>query len=72
MQMNRHFLYLVQFFFEWNMFQTKIVEKIKTHIYVTYRFFLKPFRLWDNVKKCGTAGQATDDNMVHALCMLDN
>jgi len=24
------------------------------------------------VEKYGTAGQATDDNMAHALCMLDN
>ena len=24
--------YLAQFFLEWEMFQTKVVEKIKTHI----------------------------------------
>ena len=28
--------------------------------------------LRDNVEKYCTAGQATDDNMVHAHCMLDN
>jgi hypothetical protein len=28
-------------------------------------------RLWDSVEKYGTARQATDDNMVHALCMQD-
>ena len=26
----------------------------------------------DNVKKYGTARHATDGNMAHALCMLDN
>jgi hypothetical protein len=26
--------------------------------------------LLDNVGKCGTAGDATDDNMLHAHCML--
>ena len=46
-------LYLAQFFLEWQMFQTKVLMKIKT-------------RLWDNVKKYGRAGQATDDNMAHA------
>ena len=30
----------------------------------------KSSRLWDNVEKCGRPGQATDDNMEHALCML--
>ena len=29
-------------------------------------------RLRHKVEKYGTAGQATDDNMVHAHCMLDN
>jgi hypothetical protein len=33
MKTNVHFLlYLAQFFLEWKLFQTKVVEKIKTHI----------------------------------------
>ena len=56
-----------QFFLEWEMFQTKVVEEIKTHILC----FLKSCRLWDNVETDCIAGQATDDNMVHAHCMLD-
>jgi hypothetical protein len=28
--------------------------------------------LWDNMKKDGSAGEATDDNTTHVLCMLDN
>jgi hypothetical protein len=33
MNTNIHFLsYLLRFFLEWKMFQTKVVEKIKTHL----------------------------------------
>jgi hypothetical protein len=35
-------------------------------------FSLKSRHLLNNVKKYGTAGQATDDNMALAHCMLDN
>jgi len=35
------------------MFQTKVVENIKTHILCSVFFFIrKSFRLWDNVEKC--------------------
>ena len=37
----------------------KIVEKVKTHIFVQNSFYCR-------------VGQATDDNMVHAHCVLDN
>ena len=63
--------YLVQFLLEWEMFQTKFVQKIKTHILCSVAFFRKSYRLWDNVEKYCTAGQATDDNMAHAHFMLD-
>ena len=53
------------------MFQTKVVEKIKIRILCSFFFLIGPFFL-DNVEKyCGT-GQATDDNMAHTYCMLDN
>jgi hypothetical protein len=29
-------------------------------------------RLWDDVEKCISSGQATDDNVAHAHCILDN
>jgi hypothetical protein len=48
------------------MFQTKVEETIKTHI-----FFRKFCRLRDNVEKYCRAEQATDDNMAQAHCMLD-
>jgi len=33
--------------------------------------FLKYFRFGNNVEKYCIAGQATDDNMAHAYCMLN-
>jgi hypothetical protein len=41
-----------------------------TRIYIPYLFFNHTFYeiMW---KKCFRARQATDDNMVHAHCMLD-
>jgi hypothetical protein len=50
--------HLAQFFFKWEMFQTKVVEKIKTHILNSIIFF-KSCRVWDNVEKYCRAGQAT-------------
>jgi hypothetical protein len=64
--------YLVEFFLEWEMFQTKFVDKVKTHILCSLNFFQKSCRLWDNVEKYGKARQPTDDNMAHAFCMLGN
>jgi hypothetical protein len=54
------------------MFQTKFVEKIKTHILSSVPYFLKPYRLGDNVEKYCRAGQPTDDRMAHALFVLNN
>jgi hypothetical protein len=49
------------------MFQTKVVEKIKTHILCSITFFLKSCCLWDNVEKYVTARQATDDNIIRRM-----
>ena len=50
-QTNIHFLsYLAQFFLEWEIFQTKVVEKIKTHILFSVTVLRKSCQLWDNVK----------------------
>ena len=73
MQADIHLLsYLAQFFLEWEMFQTKVVEKIETHILYSVTFSRKPCRLWDNVGKYCRTEQATDDNMTRAHCILDN
>jgi hypothetical protein len=47
------------------------VEKIRIHILCLITSFRKSCHLWDNVEECGTAIQATNDNMAHAHCMLD-
>ena len=65
------FIYISNFFLEWEMLQTEVVEKAKTHIVYPATFFLMSCQLWCNVEKYSTAGQATRDNMVHALCMWD-
>jgi hypothetical protein len=44
------------------MLQTEVVEKIKTNILCSIKFFQKSCPLRDNVENFGTAGQATDDN----------
>jgi hypothetical protein len=50
----RFLSYLAHFVLEWEMFQTKGAEKIKTHILrsVTFFFFRKSFGLWENVENC--------------------
>jgi hypothetical protein len=73
MKANMHlWSYLDQFFSEWEMFQTKGVEKIKTHISCSTPFFFRKLcRLWDKKEKFCRAGQVTDCNKAHAHCMLD-
>ena len=51
----------------------KNVEEIKTHfVFSNFFFFENCADSVINVEKYRTAGQATDDNMAHAHCMLDN
>ena len=50
----------------------RVIEKNQnTHFMLNNFFPRKSYLLWDNMEKYFTAGQATDDNMTHALCMLD-
>ena len=73
MNTTRHFWsYLAQFFSEWEIFRMKVAQKIKTHILFSIFFLRKSGHFYDNVEKYCTVGQATDDNMAHAHCMLDN
>jgi hypothetical protein len=47
-------------------------ENRNTHfIFNNVSFFRKSCNLWDNVEKYSISGQATDDNMAHAHCVLD-
>jgi len=47
----------------------EFVEKIQTHILYSVTFLR--LCLWDIVEKFCRAGQATEDNMAHAHCILD-
>ena len=60
---------VAEFYVEWEMFQTKVVGKIKTHILYLITFFRKSCRSWNNVEKYGRARQATDDNM-RVACLI--
>jgi hypothetical protein len=40
MKTNTNFQYLVQLFLKWDILQTKVVERINTHIVGCYFFFL--------------------------------
>jgi hypothetical protein len=55
--------YLGDFFLEWRMFQTTVVEKITTYVLCSITVSGKSCRLWDNVEKYSRAGQVTDDSM---------
>jgi len=59
--------YLAQFFLQWEMYQTKAAEKNNTHTLCSVTFSRKTCDLLDNVVKYGTAGQATNDNIIHRM-----
>ena len=46
--------YLSEYFVEWEMFQTKVLQNVKHILSVT--FSLKSCRLWDNVENYCRAG----------------
>jgi hypothetical protein len=56
-----------------SIFQTKVVEKIKTHFLcsITFLFPKNRFISEKRWKQYFRAGQATDDNTAHALCTPD-
>jgi len=62
-------LYIAHFFLEWHVSDKSCNEN--QNILFIYLFLGESCPLWDNVEKQSIAGQATDDNMAHALCVLD-
>jgi len=58
-------LYLAQFFLEWEIFQANIFENVKTHILYSRKFLIKPCRIWGNGGKYGRAGKAADNITGH-------
>jgi hypothetical protein len=57
-------LNLSEFFLEWEIFQTKYVEKIKPH-FMLKNFFRKSCRLWDNGVKYYINSKATDESIMY-------
>ena len=71
MKTNLYLWYIAEFFLEWEMFETKVVEEIKIHILCAVTFFnQKSCHLWDNVEKCCRAGQATYDSAMQWMCIV--
>jgi hypothetical protein len=70
----RHFCsYLAQFFLEWEIFQTKVAEKIETHILCSITFFLS--KIIPFMRKSGKIlyiGAGHNDSMAPARCVLCN
>jgi hypothetical protein len=56
----RIFSYISLSSLEWEMFQTKFVEKMKTRILYSVTFSRKSCRLRNNVEKYGSVRQVTD------------
>jgi hypothetical protein len=53
--------YLAKVFSEWEMFEMKVVEKMKAHILCLVTLFWKSHLLWDNIEKCdGVCGTTND------------
>jgi hypothetical protein len=70
------YLYLQQnlseFLLEWEVFQTKIVEKNQTH-FLCSKFFSENCAVYEIMWKNNVQpDRPKDDNMAHAHCMLDN
>jgi len=60
--------YLAQLFLEWEIFQTKFVQKIKTRVSFSITLYLrKSCRLRNNVETYFRAGQAADLNGTRAF-----
>jgi hypothetical protein len=53
------------------MFGTRVVEKNKTYNSGSITYFFEYRTVYEICGKIFRAGQAKDDNMVHAHCMLD-
>ena len=66
-----HFDCISHFFLEWGMFQTKVLENIRTHLLSSVTFFFENCAVYEYVEKHSRARQATYDNMAHAHCMLN-
>ena len=68
-KITRHFWsYPTQFLLEWKIFQTKVVEAIKTHILWSIYFFRKSRLVWGNVENVLYTG--ADHRWQYGACTL--
>jgi hypothetical protein len=71
MKTSIHFLsHLIHFFLEWEMFQAKFVEKIKTYILCSITVLKKLCCLWDNVERCCRVMRSMIVWRVHIACWI--
>ena len=56
--------YLAYIFLEWEIFQTKVADKTRTHILYSIHYFRKSCRLWDNGGKCWRASCSSTAKIV--------
>jgi hypothetical protein len=55
-------------FFEWEMFQTEAIEKIKADIWHSIALFYRKLYFYEIIwKKYGRTGQVTDDNTIRRM-----
>jgi hypothetical protein len=64
--------YLAQFFLEREMFETKVIKKHDTNFLCAKRHSENRAVYEKKYKKCGRTELTTDDNIAHALCVLDS
>jgi hypothetical protein len=68
MKTNTHFLsYLAQFFYEWEIFQTKVGQKIKTHILCSIFFYENRavyMIMWKNTVDSGRSQMTTQRSAI--------
>jgi hypothetical protein len=68
MKTSVHLPYLAQVFLQWGMFQTRVVEKIKTRVLYSAKPPPPPNRaVYENVEKYGGASHATDGNVIRQM-----
>ena len=59
--------HIAEFFLEWEIFQTEVVDKIKAHFMSSNFFFLKIVPFLYNVEKFCTTRHATDENIIQRM-----
>ena len=71
-----HLQYLAEIVLKWEVFQAKVVEKIKTDITCPTKYLRESWRVCEVMEKCVRARQGIDENTARqrkdTFCMPDN